>query len=135
MSRRRGQGPQPQIRGFRPGKEPPQLKKQRAKQQFGEVSATQEKLIEMFAERTPDESYRMMRNWRVAFLSAGIVLLILGAVLFAWSVVAGVIVEVIAGAVLFLWWRFHRQRAAFEAMAATVSGGGKRKGQAKRKKK
>ncbi len=134
MSRRRGQGPQQQIRGFRPGKEPPQLKKQRAKQQFGEVSATQEKLIEMFAERTPEESHRMLRRWRFGFLGGAIALAVVGGLLFLWSIVAAVIVEVLAGVVLFFWWQLHRQRDAFEAMADTVGGRAGRKGKPKRKK-
>lgn len=129
MARGRGGGPQRPVKGFRPGKEPPQLRKQRAKQQMGDVTPAQEKLIEMFAERTPEEALAMMRRWRIGLLIGAIVLGILGAVLYTWSVVAGVLVHVIAAVVLFFWWRLHRQRADFETMAEMVSGqGGRRRG-------
>lgn len=118
----RGQGPQRPMKGFRPGKEPPQLRKRRAKEQFGEVNAAQERLIELFAERTPDESRTLMGRWRAGLLTGGIVLVILGAVLYGWSVVAGVIVHILAGALFFLWWRLRRQREQLEAMADAVSG-------------
>jgi Flp pilus assembly protein TadB len=117
------------MKGFRPGKEPPQLRKQRAKQQFGEVSATQERLIEMFAERTPAEARGLIRRWRMALLAGAIILAACGAVVFTWSLVASVVFLVLAAVVLFFWWRLHRQRQAFEAMADAVSGPprGKRK--------
>jgi len=125
MARHRGQGPQQPVKGFRPGKEPPQLRKQRAKQQFGQVSATQERLIEMFAERTPAESRALIRSWTLGLLVGTLVLAVLGGVLYVWSLIAGVIVHVLAAVVLFFWWRLHRQREAFAAMADTVSGAGK----------
>lgn len=124
----RGSGPQRPMKGFRPGKEPPEIKKRRAKQQFGEVNAAQERLIEVFAERTPEESRVLMRRWRIALLAAALVLGILGAALYAWSIIAGVIVHVLAAIALFLGWRLHRQRDDLEAMANAVSGrGGKRR--------
>lgn len=123
----RGSGPRRPVKGFRPGKEPPQLKKQRAKQQFGDVSAAQERLIELFAERSPEESRALMRRWRIALLAGAVVLAILGAVLYGWSVIAGVLIHILAAAALFLWWRLHRQRDDLEAMADAVSGGGKRR--------
>lgn len=123
----RGSGPRRPVKGFRPGKEPPQLKKQRAKQQFGDVSAAQERLIELFAERSPEESRALMRRWRIALLAGAVVLAILGAVLYGWSVIAGVVIHILAAVALFLWWRLHRQRDDLEAMADAVSGGGKRR--------
>ena len=120
------------VKGFRPGKEPPQLKKQRAKEQYGDVTGTQERLIELFAERTPEESRALIRAWVRGLLGAAIALVVAAAVLALWSTVAAIIVGVIAGVVLFLWWRLHRQREAFEAMADTVAGGGRRGGKRKR---
>ena len=126
----RGQGPQRPIRGFRPGKEPPRLRQQRAKQQFGEMNAAQERLVEMFARRTPEESRAMLRRWRVALLVAALALLVPGAALYFWSIIAGVIVHVVAIVLLGLWWRLQRQREALEAMADAVSG--PRKGRRRR---
>lgn len=91
-------------------------------EQFGEVNAAQERLIELFAERTPDESRTLMGRWRVGLLAGAIILMILGAVLYGWSVVAGVIIHILAGALLFFWWQLRRQREQLEAMADAVSG-------------
>ena len=126
---RRG-GPQSPVPGFRPGKEPPQLRKQRARQQFGDVSPTQGKLIEAFAERTPEEARSLIRRWLITALVAAIALGILGILLMTWSVLAGVLVLIVAAGVLFLWWRLRRQRNDLETMADAVSGGGgsRRKG-------
>jgi Flp pilus assembly protein TadB len=129
MGRRRGQGPHQPIKGFRPGKEPPHLKKQRARQQFGEVNSAQERLIEMFAERSPDESRAMLRRWRLGLLVAAIALAVIGVALYAWSVIAGIVVHVLAAIAFVLWWQLHRQREGLEAMAEAVHGpgGGRRK--------
>ncbi|MFW5947096.1 MAG: hypothetical protein ACOCUW_01275 [Gemmatimonadota bacterium] len=114
------------VKGFRPGKEPPQLRKQRAKQQYGSLTATQERLVELFAERTPAESRKLIRRWIVGLLAAAIGLAVVAAVLvFLWSPLAGVVVGVLAVAALYLWWRMRRQRDAFEAMADVVSGPGR----------
>ncbi|MFW6079810.1 MAG: hypothetical protein ACODAE_09320 [Gemmatimonadota bacterium] len=125
MARKRGQqGPGRPMPGFRPGKEPPRVRKQRAKQQLGEVNAAQERLIEAFAERSPEQSRALIRRWLIGLLAGAIVLAVVGAVLYAWSVIAGVVVHVIAAALLFLWWRLRRQRADLEAMADVVAGRG-----------
>ena len=123
------------MKGFRPGKEPPQLRKQRAKQQYGQVSGSQERLIEFFASRSPEEARRVIGRWQVGLLAAAIILAVLGVALYAWSVVAAVIVHVLAGVVLFLWWQLRRQRPQLEAMADTVGGGGGRDGGGSRRRK
>ena len=130
MVRRQGQGPQRHVKGFRPGKEPPELRKRHVRQQFGEMNAAQERLVGLFAERTPDESRALLRRWRITAMAAAIVLAVLAVALFFWSVVAGVIVAILAGIAFFLWDRLRRQREAFEAMADAVSGraGRKRRG-------
>lgn len=115
-------GPHQPIKGFRPGKEPPQLRKQRAKQQFGDLSPTQERLVEAFAERTPEEARGLIRRWKLGLLGAAVALAILAAVLFAWSAIAGAIVAVLAIVVFFLWWRVRRQSAELEAMADAITG-------------
>lgn len=128
-----GGGPRRPVRGFRPGKEPPQIRKRRAMEQYGAVSGSQERLLEMFAERTPEQARSLLRRWRVGLLTAAVSLLLLGGLLFLWSVVAGIVVEVLALAALVLWWRIRGQRGALEAMVDAASGpgggrAGKRKG-------
>ena len=124
MARGRGQGPQRHVKGFRPGKEPPRLRAEHAKRQFKDVSASQARLIEMFAQRTPEEARSLIRRWRITLLSAGIGLAVLGAFLMTWSWLAGLGTFAIAGVVLFFWWRIHREREAYQALADQVSGGG-----------
>jgi len=121
------------VRGFRPGKEPPQIRKQQAKQEFGEVSASQERLIEMLAERSPEEARKLLRRWRIGLMAAGILLAIVGGLLFAWSLAAGIVVEVLALIALGLWWRMQAQREAFESMVKVVSGQGRGKSGKKRR--
>ena len=122
----RGQRP---MKGFRPGKEPPQLKKQRARQQFGELSGTQERLVELFAERTPEESRSLIDRWLMVLLAFTIVLAVAAGVLTLWSTIAAVVVAVLAVVFLVLWWRLKGQRDAFVRMAETVAG---RKGRRKK---
>ena len=123
----RERGPRRPMKGFRPGKEPPELRKRRAKEQFGDVNATQEHLIALFAERTPEESRGLLRRWRVGLMTGAVVLGVLAALLLTWSLIAAVIAGIFAGVLLFLWWRLHRQREALEAMADAVAGTGGRR--------
>jgi hypothetical protein len=94
-------------------------------QQYGEVSATQERLIEMFSERTPEEAKRMMARWRAGLLAGAVVLGLIGAGLYFWTLVGGLIVHALAIVLLVLWWRLRRQREALDTMADTVAGRGK----------
>lgn len=110
------------VKGFRPGKEPPQLRKERAKRQFGELTSTQERLVEIFAERTPEESRRLIRRWLVALPAAAVGLAVLAGVLAIWSVTAAIVVGVLAAVVLGLWLRVRSQREGFEAMVDVVAG-------------
>lgn len=116
------------VKGFRPGKEPPQLRKQQAKRQLGEVSASQERLLEVFASRTPAEARALMRRWRIGLFVAGVVLVVAGALLYGWSVIAGAVVHLLAALALVIAWRLHSQREALGAMADMVGakGGGSR---------
>ena len=120
MARRGGGGRQRPVKGFRPGKEPPQLRKQRAKRQLGETSAAQERLLELFASRTPAQSRVLVRRWRLGLIAAGTALVVVGVALYGWSVAAGVAVHVVAAAALGIGWRLHSQREALAAMADLV---------------
>lgn len=124
------QRPQRPIKGFRPGKEPPQLRKRRAKEQFGDVGPAQERLIEVFAERSPQEARTLLRRWTIGLLTGAIVSAALAVLLYAWSVIATVVAGTLSLGLLFLWWRLRRQRPDLEAMADAISGtpGRRRKG-------
>lgn len=134
MARGRGQGPQRPIRGFRPGKEPPELRKRRAQEQFGELSGAQRQLVEVFATRTPEEARTLIRRWTIGLLAGALVLFVAAAALFTWSTVAGAVVGFLAIVLLVLWWRIRSQRDALETMADAVSGprrGGRGRGRRK----
>ncbi|HWV57886.1 MAG TPA: hypothetical protein VNZ57_10570 [Longimicrobiales bacterium] len=121
--RKARQGQQPPIRGFRPGREPPQLRKQRVKQQLGpDASWAQKQLVDAIASRSPEESRRMMSRWLTTVLAVAIALTVLGLPLYLWWIPAGITVHVLAGAAFFLWYRLHRQREQFDAIVDLVSG-------------
>jgi hypothetical protein len=122
MARGRGRGPQRPVKGFRPGKEPPELKKRRAKEQFGDLSAMQERLIELFAERSPGQARALIRRWMIGMVTAAAVLAGAAVLLATWSTVAAAVVGVIAVVPLVLGLRIRSQRADLEAMADAVSG-------------
>lgn len=114
------------MKGFRPGKEPPQLRKQAARQQFGDMNAAQERMVSLFAERTPAESRKMLAAWRTMSLVAGIVLSVLTVLAWSWTWIAGAVVGLLATVAFFIHLRLRAQREALEAMADAV-GGGRRK--------
>lgn len=123
MARGRGGRGQQPMRGFRPGKEPPHLRKQRAQQQLGpDANWAQKRLVDVLAERSPDQARAMMRRWRMALLAAVIALVVLGGLLYLWSVTAGIVVHLLAAVLLALWIQLRRKRRDFEAMADLVSG-------------
>ena len=121
MGRRRGQGPQQQIKGFRPGKEPPGLRKAHAKQQFGDLNPAQERMVELFSERSPEESRKLISRWTTGAFAAGVVLSVLTVLAWMWTWIAGAVVGVLAGLVFFLYFRLRAQRAQFEEMADAVA--------------
>lgn len=130
MGRRRGQGPQQHVKGFRPGKEPPQLRKKIAKQQFGEMNAAQERMVELFAERSPEESRKLISRWKNGSLLLGVVLSVLAVALGFWSWIPGTIVAILAAVAFFVFLRMRSQQEGLEAMADAVAGrspGGRRK--------
>ncbi len=123
MGRRRGGGGSPRTKGFRPGKEPPQLRKRAVKQQFGEMNAAQERMLDLFADRSPAESKKMLGRWRLWTFLGGAVLSVLSVLAWSWHWIAGVVVGLLAAAVFFLHLRLRSQRASLEAMADMAAGG------------
>jgi Flp pilus assembly protein TadB len=119
----RGQGHQRPVRGFRPGKEPPQLRKRQAQAQLGpDANWAQKRLVDVLAERSPEQARTMLRRWRLGLLAGAIVLGVLGALLYTWSTVAGILVHVVAIALLLLWFQLKRKQSDFETLADLVSG-------------
>ena len=117
----KGRGRQPAVKGFRPGKEPPQLRKQRAQEPVAEPNWAQEKLVETLSGRTPEEARKMMGRWRAGVLASAVVLAAVAALLFTWSVVAGAVVSVLAAVAFVLWLRLRMQRANLDALADAIS--------------
>lgn len=128
-----GRRSSPGVKGFRPGKEPPQLRKRAAKQQLGDLNAAQERMVDLFSERTPEESRKMLAKWRTMSLAAGVALSVLTVVALMWTPIAGVIVGILATVAFFLHLRLRAQREALEAMADAVSKGGNKSGRSRRR--
>ncbi|MDT8369482.1 MAG: hypothetical protein RQ745_09770 [Longimicrobiales bacterium] len=121
MARRKGQVQPPQMKGFRPGKAPPQLRKKMAKQQMGELSTAQERMVDLFADRSPEASRRLISRWITGTLIGGIALIVLSLLAWSWTWIAGVPVTLLAGGVLFSHLRLRKQRIQLEEMAEAVS--------------
>lgn len=100
-----------QVKGFRPGKEPAYVRKQRAKQQLGqEAPRAQERALDLVADRSPGEVRSLMNRWVTVLLVVGALLGVGGALLYDWSLAAGIVTHMLAAAAIFLWHRLRRQR-------------------------
>jgi hypothetical protein len=120
MARRRTEEQRPHVKGFRPGKAPPGLRKKQAKERLGEMNALQTRMVDLFAERTPAESRALIGRWITGTLIAGIVLSILSVLAWMWTWIAGVPLSIVAALVLFAHLRLRAQRPQLEEMAETV---------------
>ncbi len=127
MGRRKGHGPQQHMKGFRPGKEPPELRKAHAKKQFGDLNAGQERMVELFADRSPQESRKLISRWKSGAFALGALLSILTVLAWMWTWIAGGIVGVLAGVAFFVYFRLRAQTTQLEQMADTVAKVTKRK--------
>ena len=113
MAAKKRGGQQRPVKGFRPGKEPAHLKKQRAKSQLGkDASWAQKQAVEAIAGRSPQEVRRMVNTWSLGALAGAVVLALGGFFLYGWSVPAGVVVHVLSLALFFLGFRLRKQGAA-----------------------
>jgi hypothetical protein len=113
-----GGGGQRHVKGFRPGKEPPQIKKREAQARLpDDAPAVQKWLVEALIERGPEGVQKLISRFALGIGIAGAVLAIGGALLYRWSIVAGVIVQILATVVLFLWYRIRSQKGAVAVMA------------------
>ncbi|HSH76176.1 MAG TPA: hypothetical protein VLA09_10875 [Longimicrobiales bacterium] len=117
---RRQQGQRP-AKGFRPGKEPAALKKQRAKAQLGsDATFLQKQTIEAIAGRSPQEVQAMVRRWSLGLFVGAALSVALGAFLYSWALWAGVVVHVLAAVLLFLGYRMRRQAPSLIEMAKSM---------------
>ena len=109
------------IKGFRPGKEPARLKKQRAKAQLGgDASWLQKQTVEAIAGKSPQDVQTMVRKWSVGLVAGAVLVAVLGFFLYAWSVAAGVVVHVLSLVLLFLAYRFKRQGRGLAELAESL---------------
>jgi len=121
MAAKKRRGPRPQVKGFRPGKEPAHLKKQRAKAELGSrASWAQKAAVDAVAGRSPQEVRAMVRRWRLALIVGAVALGVGGAFLYAWSVPAGVAVHVLAATAAVLAWRVQRSAQGLEDMSRSL---------------
>ena len=112
------------IAGFRPGKEPPELRKRRAKARMGDDATwAQKQMLDVVGDRSPDEVRAMVRRWTRIFLAVGLLLAVVGGLLYRWSLWAGIAVHLLTLAVAFLSYRLRSQRDRFVEMAEWVRRG------------
>ena len=117
----RRRGGQPPARGFRPGKEPVHLKKQRARDRLGsDASWLQKRTVEAVAGRSPGEVRAMVRRGSLGLIVGGVLLALLGFFLLAWTVLAGVVVLVLSVVLLFLAYRLRKQGSGLVDMAESL---------------
>jgi hypothetical protein len=121
MAARKGGGHQRPVKGFRPGKAPAHLKKQRAKAQLGKnASWGQKQAVEAIAGRSPEEVRKMVQMWSRGLFGGALLLAVAGAFLTGWAVPAGVAAYVVSAVLLFLGYRLRKQGAGLVEMAETL---------------
>lgn len=119
-SKSRGGARRP-VKGFRPGKEPLHLKKQRARARLGgDATWLQKQTLEAVAGRSRLEVERIVRRWSLGLLAGAVLLALLGVFLYTWALVAGVLVHVVAVALLVLAYRIRKQGPALVKMAESL---------------
>lgn len=106
------------MKGFRPGKEPPELKRKMARARLpSDASWLQRQTVEAIAGRSPDEVRKMVRRWTLGLLAGAVALVVLGVFLYSWSLVAGIGAHVLAAIVLILAYRVRKQGSGLVEMA------------------
>lgn len=119
MAKKRG--PQRSVKGFRPGKEPVQLKRQMAKAQLGkDASWAQKQTVEALAGRSRSEVQRLVRRWSLGLGLGGLLLAVLGFFLYGWLWPVAAVVHVLAVVLFFLAYRIRKQGPGLEEMADSL---------------
>ncbi|MFG0304661.1 MAG: hypothetical protein ACF8Q5_00455 [Phycisphaerales bacterium JB040] len=109
------------MKGFRPGKQPKGMTKQALKRQMPEMNRAQERMVDLFMDKSPEEAKKILARWRRTALAAGIVLSLLAVLAGSWNLIAGVVVGLLAAIVFFAYLRMKAQRPQLEALADQVS--------------
>lgn len=119
LAKKKGaRGPQRAVKGFRPGKEPVQLKRQAAKAQLGKDAGwAQKQAVDAVAGRSRSEVRAMVQRWSLGLGVAGLVLAVVGLFLYGWLWPVAAAVHVLAAVLLFLAYRVRKQGSALEDMA------------------
>ncbi len=118
---RQAQGQQQQVKGFRPGKQPKPLTKQQLKKQMPNMSAAQERMVDLFADKSPEESKKVLARWRMIALAVGVFFSILAVIIGSWNLFAGGAVGLAAAVAFFAWLRMRAQRGQLEEMADQIA--------------
>ena len=119
-SKTRG-GRQAPVKGFRPGKAPAHLKKQRAMAQLGnDASWFQKQAVEAVAGRSPQDVQKMMKKWSLGLIAGALLFAVVGVFLYAWASVAGIVVHVISAILLFLAYRVRKHGSGMVEMAKAL---------------
>lgn len=114
-------GSQRTVKGFRPGKEPVDLKRKMAKARLGkDASWAQKQTVEAIAGRSPAEVRTMVKRWSLGLGAVGLILIVLGFFLYGWFWPAGALVQVLAGVALFLAFRIRKQGPGLAEMADSL---------------
>jgi hypothetical protein len=109
------------MKGFRPGKEPLHLKKQRARARLGsDATWLQKQTVEAVAGRSRIEVERIVRRWSLGLLAGAVLLGLLGGFLYTLAVVAGVLAHVVTVALLVLAYRVRKQGPTLVQMAESL---------------
>ena len=123
-ARKRGggrRGGQPAAKGFRPGKEPVQLKKQRAKTRLGsDASWLEKQTVEAVAGRSPREVQAMVQRWSLWLGAIALVFVVAGVFLVTWNVWVGSVVLVVSAVLVFLAYRLRKQGSGLVHMAESL---------------
>jgi hypothetical protein len=121
MAPRKRGGQQRPVKGFRPGKEPAHLKKQRAKAQLGsDASWLEKQTVEAVAGRSPREVRSMLQRWSLGLIVAATLLAVSGVFLYAWATAAGIVVHVVAAVLAFLAYRLRKHGSKLVEMAESL---------------
>lgn len=113
-----GGGQQRHVKGFRPGKAPPELKKRQARQRLGkDASWAQKQMVDAMAGQGPEKLQRSLRRWALGLLIAAIVAGVGGLFVYRWTILGGVAVHLLGAGLVFLWFRLRRQEKQLMEMA------------------